>query len=235
VRQIERYRSLSDSEVLALKLNLALAQEITALEAGHKNWAELKSAAAGARKVPRVSAGPPVLKSAIPILLVRDVKKSANFFRQKLGFEIDFLHGLPPFYGAVSRDGICLHLRLVRQPFFAQAAAQEKSLILASIEVANVQGLFLEFKARGVEFAQPLAKHAWGGQTFRFAISTGTSSPLSLPTRAQCFDESAISFKKQRTRGGTLGGALRCVAAWDYERLSSRDDSKTCAKIAGRR
>jgi len=133
----------------------------------------------------------------------------------------------------VSRDGICLHLRLVRQPFFAQAAAQEKSLILASIEV--VQGLFLEFKARGVEFAQPLAKHAWGGQTFRFAISTGTSSPLSLPTRAQCFDESAISFKKQRTRGGTLGGALRCVAAWDYERLSSRDDSKTCAKIAGRR
>jgi len=97
--------------------------------------------------------------------LVRDVKKSANFFRQKLGFEIDFLQGLPPFYGAVSRDGICLHLRLVRQPFFAQAAAQEKSLILASIEV--VQGLFLEFKARGVEFAQPLAKHAWGGTDFQ--------------------------------------------------------------------
>jgi len=48
-----------------------------------------------------------------------------------------------------------------------QAAAQEKSLIIASIEVSNVQGLFGEFKARGVEFAQMLAKQAWGGTDFQ--------------------------------------------------------------------
>lgn len=97
---------------------------------------------------------------------MRDVKVCATFFREKLGFCIDFLHGLPPFYGAVSRDGACLHIRFVHHPYFVQVAAQEKSLILASIEVANVQGLFEELEARGVEFPQKLKKQAWGGTDF---------------------------------------------------------------------
>lgn len=166
VRKLERYRSLTDREVLAMKFPLSLAMEIIAVEAGHRSWAELKAASAGAPKVQRASLGAPVLKSVVPILLVRDVTKCAAFFKEKLGFEIDFLHGLPPFYGAVSRDGVCLHLRFVHEPFFAHVAAQEKSLILASIEVTNVKGLFEEFQGRGVEFAQMLTKQAWGGTDF---------------------------------------------------------------------
>ena len=126
VRQLERYRSLTDGEVLALKFTLALAQEIVAVEAGYQSWAELKAAAATARKAPRNTPGPPLLKNVIPILFVHDVTVSATFFQEKLGFAIDFLHGSPPFYGAVSRDGVCLHLRFVRRLFFAQAAAEEK-------------------------------------------------------------------------------------------------------------
>jgi uncharacterized glyoxalase superfamily protein PhnB len=167
VRKLERYQSLTDCEVLALKFPLTVAQEIVALEAGHHSWAELKAATAGAPKTPRASSGEPFLKDVAPILLVRDVKASAAFFQQRLGFKIDFLHGLPPFYGAVSRDGVCLHIRYVHQPLFAQAAVQEKSLICASIQVSNVQGLFKEFKARGVEFAQTLTKQAWGGTDFQ--------------------------------------------------------------------
>jgi uncharacterized glyoxalase superfamily protein PhnB len=166
VRKLERYQSLTDRDVLALNFTLAVAQEIVAVEAGHQSWAELKAATAGATKTPRVSPGRPLLKDVKPILLVRDVTTCAAFFQQKLGFEVDFLHGLPPFYGAVSRDGVCLHIRYVQQPFFAQAAVEEKSLLCASIEVSNVQGLFEEFKARGVEFAQTLTKQAWGGTDF---------------------------------------------------------------------
>jgi len=120
-----------------------------------------------APKTPRPPAGPPVLKTVTPILLVRDVAASATFFRTMLGFEIDFLHGAPPFYGAVSRDGVRLHLRFVHQPVFAQAAAAEPSLILAAIEVSNVQGLFEEFKARDVPFGQTLVKQVWGGTDFQ--------------------------------------------------------------------
>jgi len=173
VRQLERYRSLTDRQVLALRFTLALAQEIVAVEAGHKGWAGLKAAVAGDFKTHRTTTGPPHLKKVIPILFVRDVRASATFFREQLGFEIDFLHGAPPFYGAVSRDGICLHLRFLPRPFFAEAAAQEKSLILASIEVSNVRGLFEEFMARGVDFPQKLKKQAWGGTDFKVRDADG--------------------------------------------------------------
>jgi catechol 2,3-dioxygenase-like lactoylglutathione lyase family enzyme len=173
VRGLARYRSLTDCDVLALNFTLTMAQEIIAAEAGFRSWAELKAGAAGASKTRRVSSGPLLLRKVMPVLLVRDVTDCARFFQQKLGFEIDFLHGLPPFYGAVSRDGVCLHLRYVRQPLFAQAAAREESLICASIEVSNVQALFQEFKARGVEFAQKLTKQAWGGTDFHVRAPDG--------------------------------------------------------------
>jgi catechol 2,3-dioxygenase-like lactoylglutathione lyase family enzyme len=107
-----------------------------------------------------------ILKPAIPILFVRDVSASAAFFREMLGFETDFLHGSPPFYGSVSRGGACLHLRCVHQPNFAELAAREGSLILATIEVSDVQGLFEKFRERGVDFAQMPIKQAWGGTDF---------------------------------------------------------------------
>jgi uncharacterized glyoxalase superfamily protein PhnB len=166
VRKLARFRKMNDHDVLASRFTLTLAQEIVAVDAGYKNWAELKAASAGARKRPRAPSGMPVLKSIAPVLLVRDVKASATFFEQKLGFHIEFLHGLPPFYGAVSRDGVQLHLRFVHQPPFAKNAVEEESVICAMIAVSNVQGLFKEFTTRGVEFAQPLTKQPWGGTEF---------------------------------------------------------------------
>jgi uncharacterized glyoxalase superfamily protein PhnB len=106
------------------------------------------------------------LKSIVPILFVRDVSASASFFQRKLGFEIDFLYGAPPFYGSVSRDAACLHLRFVRQPNFAELAAREVSLLLATVETSDVHGLFAEFRDLGVEFAQTPTKQPWGGTDF---------------------------------------------------------------------
>jgi uncharacterized glyoxalase superfamily protein PhnB len=106
------------------------------------------------------------VKSITPILFVRDVPASAAFFEEKLGFATDFLHGSPPFYGSVSRGGACLHLRCVHQPNFAELAAQEVSLILANVEVSDVQGLFEEFRERGADFAQVPTRQPWGGTDF---------------------------------------------------------------------
>lgn len=165
VRRLDRYRTLTDRQVLALELTLAVAQEIVAVEAGCANWAALKAVAEGADKIPRVKSGPPVMKDVVPILFVRNVEASASFFAEKLGFEVDFFHGKPPFYASVSRDGVRVHLRFVHKPYFAHFA-QEESVILASIEVSDVRALFEEFKARGVDFPQTLAKHPWGGTDF---------------------------------------------------------------------
>ncbi len=108
----------------------------------------------------------PRLTGITPILMVREVTAAAEFYRIKLGFQIDFLYGAPPFYGAVSRDGVCLHLRFVHEPNFAALAALEVSLILATIEVDDVQTLFAEFAARGVDFCQLPTTQIWGGIDF---------------------------------------------------------------------
>jgi catechol 2,3-dioxygenase-like lactoylglutathione lyase family enzyme len=110
-----------------------------------------------------------VLKPMVPILFVRDVAASAAFFRDKLGFQIDFLHGTPVFYGAVSRGPARVHLRFVHEPNFAELAAREPSLIVGTIEVPDLQGLsalFEEFRARGVEFPQTPTPQPWGGTDF---------------------------------------------------------------------
>ena len=166
LRQLERYQGRTDREILDSPLPLTLAQEVVAVEAGFANWVALKAEAEGAVGIPRPDPGGPVLKSVTPILFVCDVTAAADFYRDKLGFAIDFLHGKPPFYGAVSRDGACLHLRFVHRPNFAELAASEQSLILATIEVSNVKALFEEFKARAVDFPQALVKQAWGGTDF---------------------------------------------------------------------
>ena len=114
-----------------------------------------------------------MLKSVTPILFVRDVSRASAFFRDSLGFAIDFLYGKPPFYGAVSRDGVCLHLRHVDEPLFAVMAAREPSLILATIEVSDVQALHAEFAARGVDIAQSIETHDWGGTDFHVRDSDG--------------------------------------------------------------
>lgn len=110
--------------------------------------------------------GAVTMKPAVPILFVRDVPASAAFFRDRLGFAIDFLYGERPFYGSVSRGDACLHLRCVREPNFAALAAREVSLILATIEVSDVRALFEEFSRAGAEITQGLQSHDWGGADF---------------------------------------------------------------------
>jgi uncharacterized glyoxalase superfamily protein PhnB len=166
LRLLERYRHLTDGEVLDMALPLTLAQEIVAVEAGFRDWASLKAGTADLTQPSRVPAGAPSLAAAVPILFVRDVQAAAVFYEEQLAFQIDFLHGAPPFYGSVSRDRACLHLRFVHQTNFAELAAREDALILATIEVTDVKALFQEYETRHVDFAQRLVRQAWGGLDF---------------------------------------------------------------------
>lgn len=113
------------------------------------------------------------LTGVVPILLVSDVTAGAAFFTDKLGFTTDFLHGQPTFYGAVSRDGITIHLRHVDHPPFAAAAAREDQLICATFTVSDVKALYAEFAARGADFVHPLTEQPWGGTDFHVADPDG--------------------------------------------------------------
>ena len=167
IRSLSRYRNLTDVEALALKFPLSEAQEIIALESGYESWAALKSGfSTMAEQAQAVPAGP-VLKGALPVVFVSNVQTSAAFFRDKLGFAIDFLHGHPPFYASVSRGAARLHLRFVHEPVITlEVREREEGLLSAFLEVDNIKGLFAEYKAAGVDFVQPLRKEPWGGSAF---------------------------------------------------------------------
>lgn len=166
VRLLERFRHLGDAQILAMPLPLTLAQEIVAVEAGFADWAALRHAAASAPAPKTPEPAGARIHGVVPILFVGDVTTAAHHYRDRLGFDIDFLHGQPPFYGSVSRGDACLHLRFVGEPNFAALAAGECGLILASFEVTGIKALYAELVARGADIAQPLARQAWGGLTF---------------------------------------------------------------------
>ena len=167
IRRLARYESLSDREALSLSFSLHEAQEIIALEAGYPNWPALKAAVEN--EPVRSASTPPTtsrLARAVPVIHVTDVRASATFFEQTLGFTIDFLHGQPPFYGWVSRDRACLHLKFVHEPARAPGAHDRDGFIVAFVEVENVKALYAEYLAAGVTVVQKLQKEAWGGRDF---------------------------------------------------------------------
>jgi uncharacterized glyoxalase superfamily protein PhnB len=106
------------------------------------------------------------LTRAIPVVFVSNVTAAAMFYRDSLGFSIDFLHGDPPFYGSVSRGGACIHLKFVHQPVIAPGPEDRDAFIMVFVEVDDVDGLFAEYNARGVTFAQQPQDQPWGGRDF---------------------------------------------------------------------
>ena len=166
IRQLPRYEKLTDSEALALPFPLNEAQEVIALEQGYSNWAELKE---GLKKAPRSARTAPAaarLTKGIPVVLVSDVGVASEFYRDKLGFAIDFLHGRPAFYASVSRDEACIHLRFVHQPAFVAGVREQEQFISAFMAVDNVKGLFTEYQTRNVPFVHRLKKEPWGQSSF---------------------------------------------------------------------
>jgi catechol 2,3-dioxygenase-like lactoylglutathione lyase family enzyme len=111
----------------------------------------------------------PILNSIEAQLFVADVRRSCDFYTNKLGFAVAFVHGEPPFYGQVVRDKARINLRLVREPVFAGDIRKREHLLSASITVATareIEQLYLSYQAAGVSFEQALKKEPWGARTF---------------------------------------------------------------------
>ncbi len=115
----------------------------------------------------------PKLLGAEPQLFVTDMEVSREFYTQKLGFEVAFLYGEPPFYGQVYRDEAKLNLRLLAEPAVDRGLRAREGLLSASITLEDAEPLFAEFEAAGVEFHQTLKTEPWGARTFIVADPDG--------------------------------------------------------------
>jgi catechol 2,3-dioxygenase-like lactoylglutathione lyase family enzyme len=95
-----------------------------------------------------------------PVLRVRDLKGSLAFYRDQLGFGLDFCY--EEFYASVSRDGCHLHLQCASPAPRDQAAFERAELIDACVVVQSVEALSSTFASAAVPFTVPLRHMPYG-------------------------------------------------------------------------
>ena len=163
---LPRYAYLTDAEILSTRFTLADAQQLVARMAGFESWHALRRhCVADARRATPKRAMTTFVR-AEPQLFVRDLRASLEFYTTRLGFSVAFSYGEPPFYGQICRGDARLNLRVVDAPPLATPSAEREQLLSASIALDEAKPLFLEYQAKGVDFAQPLRSEPWGARTF---------------------------------------------------------------------
>lgn len=164
---LESCRELSDREILDLPFKLADAQQFVALRAGYDSWAELK------RQEEEIDAsGNPVepvqLNSVLPNLFVSDLEKSCAFYSDKLGFDVAFTYGDPPFYGQIERDELRIALRAV-DAYILEAhrtRRHEEELLSVMFLVDGIKDLYQSYIDKDVPMYQALRTEPWGLKSF---------------------------------------------------------------------
>lgn len=100
-----------------------------------------------------------VLKSIAPFFIVGDIRKTVDFYVQKLGFTLGLL--IPedePFFAIVRRDQASLMLKEIGPdtPPAPNESLHEWARWDAFVSTRNPDALYAEFHAGGVEFYRPL-------------------------------------------------------------------------------
>ena len=122
---LPRFKDMTDREVLDSAFDLSDAHELIARQWGFQGWQALSEGLQDTTESPK-AVSPPFLMNVEAQLFVADVRASCDFFAAKLGFEIGFTYGEPPFYGQGMRDNALLNLRLVCEPVYVGDIRERK-------------------------------------------------------------------------------------------------------------
>lgn len=92
-----------------------------------------------------------------PVVVVPDVRATVEYYREKLGFEVEFLWGDPPTHAGVKFDDKTIQL--------SQGTASLDGLRLY-LSVWDAPQLLRQYRAAGVEIVEELEDKAWGQREF---------------------------------------------------------------------
>ncbi len=107
------------------------------------------------------------IQAVAPVLLVRNVVASANYFRDKLGFSYDRFWGEPPNFCMVRRDGQTLMLS--QTPANATLIPHwhiVDQMWDAYFWVKDVEALYAEYKQSGAKIDYELGLKPYGVKEF---------------------------------------------------------------------
>ena len=94
-----------------------------------------------------------------------DIPATLAYYKDKLGFECLGTWQDPPVYAIVARDEHAIHFRCA-EPATVNPGKYEEELLDAYLLVEDVDSLYAEYEARGVEFTRGLGDVPWGSREF---------------------------------------------------------------------
>ena len=100
------------------------------------------------------------------ILPAKRVMETAAFYRDKLGFEVNFIWE-NPMYGSVRRGDVVIEFGEGRKAFAGSG--------VCFIRVENADVIYDEFRSKGIEFVDDLNDRDYGCRDFRIKDNNGNT------------------------------------------------------------
>src|SRR5262245_20686778 len=104
------------------------------------------------------------ITSIAPQFLVDDLNEAVAYYRDALGFDVDFVY--ESFYAGVSRDGASIHLKRAPKTISDRVHRKKNDHLDAYIDVLNVDALFADLTARNAKVTKGLENQPWQCRDF---------------------------------------------------------------------
>jgi catechol 2,3-dioxygenase-like lactoylglutathione lyase family enzyme len=120
------------------------------------------------------------LTGIAPQFLVDDLDAAIAYYRDKLGFELDFCYD--SFYAGVSRDGFAIHLKCAPKTVSDRAHRKRHQHLDAYVAVTAAAAVYDELQSRGALITKPLEAQPWACLDFYVEDPDGYILCFSQPT-----------------------------------------------------
>ena len=110
-----------------------------------------------------------------PYFIVDDIFQSAEFYRDKLGFEFNRIWGEPPQFVIVYRDGVRIMLKSIGSTGHVRPnhRVYEDACWDAYIRVKDADSLYEELRSRGVKITREIEDAPYGCRDFDVEDNSG--------------------------------------------------------------
>jgi len=108
-----------------------------------------------------------------PVLPVFDIRATTDFYRDKLGFSVDYIVGDPPDHAAVSRGEWTTHAARIQFTLAESGAALQTGGWLYFTVGPGIDSLFQTFVGNGVTVIQEPTNRPWDKREFIIADNNG--------------------------------------------------------------
>ena len=99
-----------------------------------------------------------------PQFLVDDLAVAIAYYKDNLGFELDFAH--ESFYASVGRNGFSIHLKCAPQTVRDRVHRRQHEHLDAHLDVQGIESLFEELESSGAKIIRRLEERPWNCRDF---------------------------------------------------------------------